>query len=60
MGRKAQVFPGISSGPLLFGYTDGQGPGTDRLVLENRFGLGKGGGFNNWTRPPYNRLLLDI
>ena len=43
MGRKAHIFPGFSSGPLLFGCTDGQGPGTDGLVLENRFGLGQGG-----------------
>ena len=60
MGQKAQVFPGFSSGSLLFGCTNGQGTGTGGLVLINRFGLGEGGGFNKWTRPPYNGLLLDI
>ena len=59
MGRKAHIFPGFSSGPLL-GYTYSRGPGTDWLVLKNRFGLGQGGGFDEWTRPPYDGLFPDV
>ena len=49
MGRKAQIFPGFTSGPLLFRCTDGQGPGTDGLVLESRSSLSQGGRFDEWT-----------
>ena len=51
MGRKAKIFPGFASSPLFFRCTDGQGPGTDGIVLEPRFGHSQGGGFDKRTSP---------
>ena len=45
--------------PLVLFFLGALGLGTDWLFLEYRFCLGQGGGFDEWTRPPYKGLLPD-